>query len=316
MGIDYTPGQVVTRAELNAAYGGGIQGGILTPSGGRYAFVFTDVESGHRFGYVWDGWADDTHRTFYYTGEGASGDQAFRRGGKNLVLAESLASAREIHLFEAVGNVPGSRAKKHCYLGQFQLNRDKPFRREDSVGADGELRSVIVFQFEAIGETAKGTPTDAVEPAAPPAVETRSYVVDVENDHGSFQYPVGAKEPTVAARIEMQLERSWQQYLKSQGHEVGRQRIRVAGQSTALTTDTWDATTGFLYEAKGSVARESVRMAVGQLLDYRRHIRPLPQGCFVLLPSRPAEDLVSLIAEIGFGLVYPRGTEFVEERPR
>ena len=49
-----------------------------------------------------------------------------------------------------------------------------------------------------------------------------------------------------------------------------------------------------LIEAKGSVDRQSIRMAIGQLIDYRRFIRG-KKRCAVLLPSRPRKDLVKLI---------------------
>jgi 5-methylcytosine-specific restriction protein A len=312
MGINYVPGQIVTRGELNASYGGGIQGGILTPAGGRYAFAFTDAESGNRYGYTLDGWDDSSHQTFFYTGEGSEGDQDFRRGGKNKTLLDSLSSDREIHVFEAVGRVPGSGAKKHCYLGQFRLNTEEPYRREDAPDRNGDNRSVIVFRFDAAGPDATIPATgDESDLADAPASSTANNMVSPESGE-NHEYEIGPRGSTWAVRIENKLECSWQTYLESQGHRIGRQRIKVAGQSNTLTTDTWDDTTRHLYEAKGSVTRESVRMAVGQLLDYRRHISPAPEGCSVLLPERPSDDLISFVLGLGLGIVYAEGPDFVQ----
>ena len=43
--------------------------------------------------------------------------------------------------------------------------------------------------------------------------------------------------------------------------------------------------------------------AIGQLLDYRRHITPPPKALAVLLPSRPTDDLVDLITSLGMHCV-------------
>jgi hypothetical protein len=53
---------------------------------------------------------------------------------------------------------------------------------------------------------------------------------------------------------------------------VCRLKIVVAGDTKPLFTDLYDKTTGTLVEAKGSVKRESIRMAIGQIADYRRHV--------------------------------------------
>lgn len=40
--VDLEIGSVLTRAELNEQYGGGIQEGMLTPAGGQLMFLFSD----------------------------------------------------------------------------------------------------------------------------------------------------------------------------------------------------------------------------------------------------------------------------------
>ena len=61
------------RTEIHGPYGGQWQGGISTPKGRPYVFLFTG-ESGERFGYE-DGW--DENGGFLYTGEGQEGDMDF-----------------------------------------------------------------------------------------------------------------------------------------------------------------------------------------------------------------------------------------------
>jgi hypothetical protein len=66
-------------------------------------------------------------------------------------------------------------------------------------------------------------------------------------------------------------------------------------------------------EAKGSVERGAIRMALGQLLDYRRFV---PHArCAVLLPEQPRADLVALIRSAGVGLYWLDGKGFREDMP-
>jgi hypothetical protein len=50
--------------------------------------------------------------------------------------------------------------------------------------------------------------------------------------------------------------------------------------------DVYDATAGLLIETKGTVAREALRMAIGQLMDYRR-FAPDGTKLAVLVPEKP-----------------------------
>ena len=56
------------------------------------------------------------------------------------------------------------------------------------------------------------------------------------------------------------------------------------------------------------VERGAIRMALGQLLDYRRFVEN-PE-CAILLPERPRQDLVALIQSAGIGLYWQEGNEF------
>jgi hypothetical protein len=94
----------------------------------------------------------------------------------------------------------------------------------------------------------------------------------------------------------------FQKHLSALGHEYVRYKITVPDEGV-LYTDIADLTAVVLYEAKGVPDRESIRTAVGQLLDYRRHIVPKP-AVAVLLPDRPSADLLSLLDTEGIGCVF------------
>ena len=61
--------------------------------------------------------------------------------------------------------------------------------------------------------------------------------------------------------------------------------------------DLVDETDHVLYEAKGDIRRSSVRMAIGQLLDYGR-FEPSSMKLAVLLPRQPVQDIIELIRSV------------------
>lgn len=306
MPLDLQVDDIVTRQQLNAAYGGGIQGGMLTPAGGRYIFLFSDPVPGGQYGYTWDGWADENLETFFYTGEGSVGDQEFTR--RNRILRDAAAEGREVHLFVADGYSGASRERTHRYMGQFTVNPDQPWRREDAPDVNGATRSAIVFRLNRLATSpAPQTHTDSYTPEL--AGRSGAEVVGPEASN-AVEFSRAAQEESVAVRRERSLEDTFHRHLKAAGGQPGRLQITIAGQANPLYTDTWDAAGRELYEAKGSVSRNDVRLAIGQLLDYRRHITPPPARCTVLLPSDPGEDLTNLIHSSGMDLLYQDGNTF------
>ena len=73
--------------------------------------------------------------------------------------------------------------------------------------------------------------------------------------------------------------------------------------------DVYDKTAGVLIEAKGTVAREALRMAIGQLLDYRRFAAS-DTRLAVLVPERPRADLMALFESVGVNAIWPEGDRF------
>lgn len=103
------------------------------------------------------------------------------------------------------------------------------------------------------------------------------------------------------------------QYQVSINRHLTRQRIRPEAGAAFLFTDAFDDEQNLLIEAKARSDRAYVRMAIGQLYDYQRFIRPEPHMA-VLLPDRPTQDLVDLILKMGIRIIYKTGeAAFVEE---
>jgi hypothetical protein len=61
-------------------------------------------------------------------------------------------------------------------------------------------------------------------------------------------------------------------------------------------------------EAKGTCDRDAFRMAIGQLVDYRRFMKAPP--CAILLPEKPNDDLLSLAKAEGIGIIWPSDEGF------
>ncbi len=59
-------------------------------------------------------------------------------------------------------------------------------------------------------------------------------------------------------------------YLERHGHRAIRKCVRPRGEQKPIHTDAFCESLNLLVEAKGSVERGAVRMALGQLADYRR----------------------------------------------
>lgn len=299
---DIAPGTVTTRAVVAGRFGGSPQNGISSSASTPNVMIYSDPAVGRRHGYNFDGWADDG--AFYYTGDGQLGDQKFVLGNKTII--SSTARGMTLRVFEAVPGASKKGGKPQRYLGSFRVDPDAPWRREEALDREGEPRTVLVFRLLPIDAE---TPTDvemlSSTPAAAPAQEFLPPENNVVKD-----YDVAARKGSSARRREAELMTNFEDFLLTRGHKVGRLRLVVPASSVRLLTDTFDSTSGVLYEVKASSTRNMVRFAIGQLFDYRRFTEGVAH-CTVVLPVLPAPDLVELVHSVGFELVVGDSGTFV-----
>ncbi|MFF8524193.1 hypothetical protein ACF05X_18960 [Streptomyces werraensis] len=323
--VDLVPGLITTRDALKATFGCGTFQGIEPADKAGKVFVFSDPSAGEEYGYTFDGRAeDDEYGPLYlYTGAGAKGDQ--KPSGRNGSLLTHVEKNRELHLFVAHGRVPGGGAMLQRYIGQMVLDPIKPYEVRRGPGQDGAMRNVLVFRFRpAAGTTPAWTEADRV-PAAPqtsieivdPAVPVATpAVVAVPQQNGvkvkaTEQHTTTETVADIPAaqrkvlRREGELVTAFTAHLATAGHTTHSFQFTIKGEPGALTPDLYDATDHALYEAKGLTTRANVRMAIGQLLDYRRRVPNRDElRLAVLLPSEPTDDVKELLQELGIGLVY------------
>lgn len=289
------PGEAIERTMLHERYGGRKQGGIGPSRLSPNVLVFSDPASGEPYGHF-DGWRADG--CFHYTGEGQRGDQEMKSG--NAAILNYEADARALRLFV------GARGRV-TYEGRFGLARDRPFYTTDAPETGGgPSRNVIVFRMLPL-DTQPRRSSSRLDLALDGG-GVADMPVQEQWTEKAFVAPSGKEYE--AERREQKLVLAFCEHLLAQGHEVSRLKIVPQGEAKPLFADLFDRTTNTLFEAKGTVERGAIRMAIGQLLDYGRFVEPTPRMA-VLLPSCPREDLCALLAHAGIELVWRDGKKFV-----
>ncbi|MGV9521196.1 restriction endonuclease [Streptomyces griseus] len=295
------PGDQIERKALHSTFGGRTQGGIGPSAKTPNVFVFTDPVAGEKHGY-YDDWMPDGR--FHYSGEGQYGDQRMISG--NASILNHQAEGRALRVFQgARGTV--------TYRGEFTVDQENPWYSADAPETnDGPLRKVIVFRLNPV-DTAPQEPATKLGRLL---VSHPNQVDDLplERNESETTFVNPNQEPYEADRKEARLVKAFADYLTSNGHQSGRQRILPPGESRPLFTDLHAKELGLLVEAKGSVTRENIRMAIGQLADYGRFVDHTIRA--ILLPSEPREDLLALAKTQDCAVVWPEGKKFISTNPK
>lgn len=286
---DLEPTQQISRKELHQRFGGQQQGGISPSAQSPNVFIFYD-QAGAQHGY-YDEWRADG--CLHYTGEGQRGDQVMKAG--NAAILNHKAQGRALRVFQGARGVV-------TYEGEVELADSDPVRQTDAPETDnGPLRQVFVFRLRPVGfkPPEPNSKLDKVL-AGPTRVD-----VPIEQQETEKAYVNPSREPYEAERREQKLVLALEQHLVDRGHTVNRQRLVPSGEERPIITDLFDATTGTLVEAKGTVERNAIRMAIGQLCDYRRLFAPGEvKNVAALFPSKPRPDLCELLREQGIVVIH------------
>lgn len=281
-------GATIVRRDLHVQFGGRKQGGVGPSRQSPNVFLFSDEHVGRIHGYV-DQWMMDG--CYHYTGEGQRGDQQMKSG--NASILHHKVDGRALRLFEGVGG-----AVK--YIGEFEVDDQDPFYTTDApeTGPPPQpTRSVIVFRLRPLGFSSP-------LPQSQLSVLDKEQVdgVEIESSNSERFFVEPSREPYEAERREARLVSEFCNYLKQRGLKPTRLRIKPEGEIKPLFCDVYVQSTGLLVEAKGTVERGAVRMALGQLLDYSRFAVVASRA--LLLPSRPRPDLLALLRSADVGLYY------------
>lgn len=294
---DLQPGTEIKRTELHQKFGGRPRGGIGPSSRTPNVFIFSDPETGEQHGYK-DVWMTDGY--LHYTGEGQRGDQEMKSG--NASIRNHAIDGRALRVFQGTGGVV-------TYVDEFEIDTTEPFYRTDSESGEGDVREVIVFRLRPKHIEPPEPTSKIAQVLAGPA----NTAVPIEQQHTEKAYVAPNKQSYEAERREQKLVLEFETHLRSLDHKVFRNQLIPSGEARPLLTDLYDATLDMLVEAKGSVERSSIRMAIGQLADYKRFFRNgSPRHLAVLVPREPRKDLCDLLAREGIDLIF-RGEQGFED---
>lgn len=287
---DLNPGASIQRKALHRKFGGRTRGGIGPSRETPNVFIFSDPDTGQQHGY-YDEWMTDG--CFHYTGEGQRGDQQMKSG--NAAVLNHLREGRALRVFEGTGGVV-------TYVDEFEVDTTEPFYRTDALETGGEQeREVIVFRLR----PKQIEPPEARSKLAQVLAGPINLAVPIEQQHTEKAYVAPRRKTYEAERREQKLVLAFERYLCKLGHKVWRNQLLAPEEARPLLTDLYDATTDMLVEAKGTVERNAIRMAIGQLADYRRlFVDGPPEHLAVLVPRKPRTDLCDLLASQGIDIIF------------
>ena len=288
-------GERHTREERVKLYGGGMQVGIAHSSQTPNVIVYSDPKKAATFGYDFDGWTVDGD-VYLYTGEGKEGNQSLSSIGNDALLHHKR-DGRSVRVNVADGIAPGTKdTKLHRYIGEFAIDAEDPFFLETAPDKNKDLREVIVFRL---------IPLDSEAPSKGPRTNlqdrgrSRPQQVPLESSD-SITFLKEGNANSTAERREQQLVHRLAKFLNARGYATTRWKIPIPDQQAPLYTDMYVDRLKELIEAKASCERSDIRMAVGQLLDYRRYLDV--EKLTVLLPCKPSPDLRNYLESCGIGL--------------
>ena len=277
------PGERIKRKALHDSLGGSRQSGISPSRESPNVFVFTDPGSGEQHGYF-DRWDEDG--TFRYSGEGQRGDQQLVKG--NAAIRDHVAKGRALRVFRGAGGLVE-------YVGQFELDATHPFEEEQAPETGGgPMRKVIIFRLLPVGPV-----------AGPSSGEANGVDVPIERRSTEHTHVLRPESLIDSVRRESELVAAFASWLRERGIYARRLKCIFpgGGNASALFSDIYIPQHDQIIEAKGLVTREAIRMAIGQLLDYRR-FSPRPARLAVLVPRHPGPDLEALLTTIGISVIW------------
>ena len=243
------PSEQINRKALHEIFQGSGQSGISPSAVSPNVFIFSDAARGQRHGYI-DSWQDDG--CFHYTGEGQRGDQ--RMTGGNAAVLNHKQQGRSLRVFSGAGGVVR-------YIDEFEVDNSVPYYMTDAAETGGgAVRSVIVFRLRPM----------TIYPQAPAnsthrAITTEVSEVAIEEQHTERMFVQPNRELYEAERREARLVLRFKDFLARQGHKPTRLRVLPEGEAKPLYSDLYVPELGLIVEAKGTVERGSIRMALGQL---------------------------------------------------
>jgi hypothetical protein len=161
--------------------------------------------------------------------------------------------------------------------------------------------------FEGLAEDALAIRTTVGRvglPSAPSGAEERP-----AGNPGMPTYETAGAEGGRRTRAEYELVTRYYDWLSKSGIKAVSRLYRAPGLARPFFCDLYLPEKNVLIEAKPSDRRTDIRMAIGQLLDYR-HFEETAPGTAILLPHAPSAEIRGFLTALGIGIVWPHGEGF------
>jgi hypothetical protein len=280
---------------MHDVVGGSFRHGMTTCNDGQEFLLFHDAKKSKKFGYdIWEGFQADG--SFHYSGQGTSGDQELTKSNAALLAAHE--TGKPIHLIETRDGI--------CtYLGRYILGEPKYFSKLAPDISMSEMRSIFVFNLlptshlnseKKFGELTHGITRPWVKP-----------------DFSTVKFEFSAYASREMIRAEFQLQASFGTFLETRNISPFRHEFRIESSKGGLLPDMWIPSMQMVVEAKATLDRETLRLAVGQVLDYQelarleeRHMKP-----FLLLPALPNIQILGWMNSLGINVIHPNDGDFL-----
>ena len=290
------PGGSIKRKNLHDVLGGIRQGGICPSDKNSLIFLFSHASQADKFGYH-DGWKG---KVFHYFGKGTVGNMEMSSLNKSLLNHEE--DGRKVYLFQGIkGEV--------TFENEFVVDKKYPYFLTSSPDFLGNMRTAIVFRLKPVNKYSSNFPKALTQ------LPKKTIVMEVPLDDSSGE----SSKRTVSyesqpVRREALLVKSYNEFRKSNKLKRLIKHKLQPSTSRPLETDGWAIESSTLIEAKASASRENSRMAIGQLLDYRKLMRGeiKVKRMAILVPKKPREDLIKLLKELRIKVIFKEKERFVE----
>jgi hypothetical protein len=231
-------------------------------------------------------------------------DGSAKRRIKGLKTPETFESLKKLSPF-----VPMSRVPAHIPLIEaLQHNAALAKLHPES---SKEHAQVCDWMDRLISAGRKQNPRKNVSPTSESENQNSEDLQVVDSpQHYQLDYIVRSKKQVkTAKKNEARLLIDYSQWLSRQGRKLATTKYGK------LQCDGFEKECGNLIEAKGSVSREHIRMAVGQLLDYafqieRKFGKP---NMGILLPREPDPNSVAWLRQYNISLIWCKNGVFLDD---
>jgi len=187
-------------------------------------------------------------------------------------------------------------------IGMTSLNRAPRSKLDDALG---ERARRLLEQIERRSPANGDTGLDAPDPGS---------VATMPIEQGEVEgYDVKTRDDVKRAeRRERLLVDAYASYMRARGDSIVRQKMKIEDDDSYIVNDAFNESRRQLIEAKADVSRASVRMAIGQLADYRRFVDE-DVSLAVLLGSRPCSDLHELLHTQRIAVIWREDDRFADD---